>query len=253
MSRGGDSTVLGGESVVDRLVHQLTLDYESISRDLEVYQSDRLDVVEKQKLAMAAYDMEIADIEAEFGVGVVNQEESTSGLVDHNILRHLNIEKDSDAYKRFENPFPTGQPEKVQKNIEELQNLQPNQVKPPPTQEEKASMRGEIFNFMDEARMEETRLELEYEEARKQGDYRLLDELGEALFILQKDNCNRLSDMVADYRPAAFGKVWGDDDDYNHMLRNLTHIAEEGGGTGNNNNKKKKAPSYMSAKRTNSS
>lgn len=85
--------------------------------------------------------------------------EDLSVHVDHNILRHLNIEKDSEQYKKFEYPNPLGLSEKLQKNIEDIQHIPVNhEVKPAPTLEEKAHIRESMFSFLDEARMEETRL-----------------------------------------------------------------------------------------------
>lgn len=82
-----------------------------------------------------------------------------TGHVDHNVLRHLNIEKDSDQYRKFEFPNPSGLAEKLQKNIENIQNVPINhEALPMPTLEEKANIRERMFDFMDESRMEETRL-----------------------------------------------------------------------------------------------
>lgn len=79
--------------------------------------------------------------------------------VDHNILRHLNIEKDSELYKKFEYPNPSGLTEKLRKNIEDLQTMPvEHEVRPMPTLEEKANIREQMFSFLDESRMEETRL-----------------------------------------------------------------------------------------------
>ena len=71
----------------------------------------------------------------------------------------MNIEKDSDQYRKFEYPNPSGLAEKLQKNIENIQNVPVNhEALPMPTLEEKANIRERMFDFMDESRMEETRL-----------------------------------------------------------------------------------------------
>jgi hypothetical protein len=81
------------------------------------------------------------------------------GHIDHNILRHLRIERDSEEYKRFENPNPLGLAEKFRKNIEDLHTMPAeHEVKAPPNLEEKANIREKMFSFLDESRMEETRL-----------------------------------------------------------------------------------------------
>ena len=82
-----------------------------------------------------------------------------TGQVDHNVLRHLNIEKDSEQYKKFEYPNPSGLTEKLQKNIENLQTMPTlNETVHVPSLEEKANIREKMFSFLDESRMEETRL-----------------------------------------------------------------------------------------------
>jgi ribosomal protein L35 len=80
-------------------------------------------------------------------------------MVDHTVLRHLNIEKDSEQYRKLESSNVVGMGEKLQKNIEALEAMLPNaEVKPAPTHEEKSRMRDKMFSFLDESRMEETRL-----------------------------------------------------------------------------------------------
>ena len=60
----------------------------------------------------------------------------------------------------------------------------------------------------------------------------MAEEIAEALFILQKANAENLSDMINEYRPAAFGKVWGNDADYNDMVKNFAAITSEDAGAG---------------------
>jgi hypothetical protein len=174
--------------------------------------------------------------------------EAPVGHVDHNILRHLRIERDSEEYKRFENPNPLGLAEKLRKNIEDLHTMPAeHEVKAPPNLEEKANIREKMFSFLDESRMEETRLvrsvydlafvavaslvlspltshvdnsqELEYDQAKAHGDVKLAEEIAEALFILQKSNCENLSDIISSYKPSAFSKVWGNDAEYQDMVK----------------------------------
>lgn len=71
----------------------------------------------------------------------------------------MNIERDSEQYKRFEYPNPLGLSEKLQKNIEDLHTMPVNhETKPMPSLEEKANMREQMFSMLDMSRMEETRL-----------------------------------------------------------------------------------------------
>lgn len=71
--------------------------------------------------------------------------------------------------------------------------------------------------------------ELEYDQAKARNDNKLAEEIAEALFLLQKNNCENLANMINDYRPAAFSKVWGNDADYNEMLKTFAVGVEEGG------------------------
>ena len=63
---------------------------------------------------------------------------------------------------------------------------------------------------------------MECDQAKAQGDTKLAEELAEALFILQKSNSENLSDMINSYRPSAFSKVWGNDAEYNDMVKQFT-------------------------------
>lgn len=71
---------------------------------------------------------------------------------------------------------------------------------------------------------------MEYDQAKAHNDHKLAEEIAEALFLLQKSNGENLSNMISEYRPAAFSKVWGNDADYNEMLK--TFAIDEGGGGG---------------------
>lgn len=56
---------------------------------------------------------------------------------------------------------------------------------------------------------------------------KLAEEIAEALFILQKSNCENLSDIINNYRPSAFGKVWGNDAEYQDMVKRFGAGLEE--------------------------
>jgi hypothetical protein len=62
-------------------------------------------------------------------------------------------------------------------------------------------------------------------------DRKLAEEIAEALFILQKANGESLASMISDYRPAAFGKVWGNDADYHEMVKQFA-VADAVGDSG---------------------
>lgn len=73
---------------------------------------------------------------------------------------------------------------------------------------------------------------MEYDQAKARKDNKLAEEIAEALFLLQKNNAENLANMINDYRPAAFSKVWGNDADYNEMLKTFAVGVEEGAGAG---------------------
>lgn len=69
---------------------------------------------------------------------------------------------------------------------------------------------------------------MELEQARSNGDKKTAEELAEALYLVQKVNGDKLKKMLVEYQPAGLGKNWGNDADYNNMLRNLNDITSGG-------------------------
>lgn len=68
--------------------------------------------------------------------------------------------------------------------------------------------------------------EIEIDKAKDAGDRKLEEELQEALYLLQKLHGEKLSGMIAGYKPQLFSKSWGGDPDYIRLSKELTHIAE---------------------------
>lgn len=56
----------------------------------------------------------------------------------------------------------------------------------------------------------------------------MAEELAEALYLVQKVNGDKLRKILVDYQPAGLGKNWGNDSDYNNMLRNLHDVTSGG-------------------------
>jgi hypothetical protein len=98
---------------------------------------------------------------------------------------------------------------------------------PPPSFDEKKKAREQMFDHFEESTVEETRLELEIEQAREQGNAKLVEDLSEALYYLQRLHNNRLNDFITQYRPQTFnGKNWGQDPDYQQMTKQLKIISD---------------------------
>jgi hypothetical protein len=53
-----------------------------------------------------------------------------------------------------------------------------------------------------------------------------VEELSDALFILQRMNAEKLSNMVTEYQPQPFSKSWGSDPEYAKLSRQLLNLAE---------------------------
>lgn len=66
------------------------------------------------------------------------------------------------------------------------------------------------------------------EQAKANGDKKVVEELSEALYLVQKVNGDKLKKMLVDYQPSGLSKNWGNDGDYNNMLRNLNDITSGG-------------------------
>ena len=67
---------------------------------------------------------------------------------------------------------------------------------------------------------------MELDDAREKNDQQLIEELSDALFLLQKLNGEKLASMIGGYKPQAISRVWGADPDYSILARQLSNIAE---------------------------
>jgi hypothetical protein len=232
-----------GHLSIDVLIARLQRDEKDLNESLQHFHKDRQMAIDQQKRAWLAYEEEIARIEAEYAMTEHGNSnfEPLKKSVDHNILKHLNIDKRSeilaldadnnlaaDANNHNIDNIPRismASERKLPKKFGELA-LQEQQL-PPPSFDEKKKAREQLFDHFEESAVEETRLELEIEQARELENTKLVEELSEALYYLQRLHNNKLNGFVAQYRPQVFtGKNWGQDPDYQQMTKQLKIISD---------------------------
>ena len=83
--------------------------------------------------------------------------------VDHNVLRHLNIDRESQKYQEFEQVSLTRiisdvNEEAGRPNADIRFPVDLSEKPPMPNPEEKQNLREQMFDFLDESRIEEMRL-----------------------------------------------------------------------------------------------
>eukprot|EP01033_Poteriospumella_lacustris_P013212 gene13212-9462_t len=184
----------------------------------------------------------MARIEAEYNNlehGILDPPKKT---VDHNILKHLNIDRRTEFLANEAKAEAEADRDEEEKdnadNVSRISMSFPERKKkfgdqflldqnvPPPSFDEKKKAREQMFDHFEESTIEETRLELELEQARERGDAKLIDELSDALLYIQRMNNEKLNDLVNSYRPTLFGKHWGNDPDYIQMSKQLKNISD---------------------------
>jgi len=214
----------------DRVARRLKQDSEEISRALDEFLAERNAATKMQRDALENYDQEIANI------GFIEGEnELEDAEVDHNVMRQMNLTKQSNERLEFndyaDEEFEADVDADLMAQIKAIQKMSSGTKKGPPEVqlmtkkeipgfEEKVKLRTEIFNFLDGCRIEEMQLELEYERVKEQGGL-VAEKAAETLFAVQKRNHEQLKDMFDDYQPIAFGKAWGNDPDYQLMSETL--------------------------------
>ena len=67
---------------------------------------------------------------------------------------------------------------------------------------------------------------MEIDRAREEGNVRQVDELSDALFVLQRMNSERLSNLITEYQPQPISRTWGADPDYAKLSRQLVQLSE---------------------------
>jgi len=226
---------------INHLIRQLEADTIDLDNSLEKFVCLRSEAISLQKRALARYEEEMFQIEESSRVTVA-MEEQRKANIDHNIFKHLNIDVLSEQIKRTDtDPLlshsnttkAVDEPnlnyylidhnsfiERNKKVTDMYENL------PPPTFEQKKQVRESMFAFLEESSIEETRLEIEIEQAKLTGDFKSADELADALFLLQKINNDRLNNIIAEYRPQPANRTWGGDPEYAHLSKQLVAISE---------------------------
>lgn len=212
----------------NRITRQLREDAEDISRSLDAFLAERALVTNKANQALALFDAEIAEL------GDTNDEIIPEPSIDHNVMRHLNLVKsgekddydddygnDSFDYEEENQLYD----EKHQKEIEEKHRalelgLLKREV---PSFEQKNELRSNMFSYLDKCRIEELQLEVEYDRLRDNDDPEA-ESVAEALYTIRKRNSTGLLEMIDDYQPVAFGKAWGNDNDYITITRKLNSM-----------------------------
>jgi len=143
---------------------RLREDAMEITRSLEEFMNNRVEVLGQQQDAMGRFDMEMAQIAGEFE----EKDEDGAPKVDHNVMRHLNITKkaaESEDYHEFERLREVSETQ----SIYGMHPWDPNYVDEPekqefdkglvpkapmPDQSQKAFLREKLFSLMDDSRME---------------------------------------------------------------------------------------------------
>jgi len=229
------------DSLTDKIARRLQRDSEEINRALNDFLLEREAVNKAQASALAAYEAEVAALGID---GSITSSAIITGgddSVDHNVMRQMKLVNESDEQleldeyanesfdqldeelkERLSLVSSAGSPSKSKK-VNPLFRLAPEKA-PMPGFEEKAAMRMEMFSFLDNARIEEMQLEIEYERIKNEIGGPEAEIAAEQLFEVQMRNANTLKEMFVEYQPIAFGKAWGRDEDYLSMAQKLKQM-----------------------------
>lgn len=69
--------------------------------------------------------------------------------------------------------------------------------------------------------------ELEIEQAEADGNQGLVEELKDALYVLQRVNAEKIDSIITGYQPEPFNRAWGTDPDYAQLVKEISTIAEK--------------------------
>lgn len=208
---------------VQEISRRLAEDSAEVTRSLDMFMNERISALRAQERALEVYDAEMAELDDGSLASSIDEP------VDHNLMRHLNatrIAALSDDYDEFEQ----ARIDLDQRMNAERRNIKKDKIEfdkglePKPDMPDaiaKANIRDEMFTFLDAARMEEMKLELEYEKLIEEIGLQRAEYAADNLLSLQKSNHSKLLDMFKLYQPQSFGKAWGNDPDYVQMAGEL--------------------------------
>jgi hypothetical protein len=166
--------------------------------------------------------------------------------VDHSAFQYLNINKaagDTGISETLQNGEEEGNNGEIRLNrgsfpfaiglnsnnsyIEKNKKLSDLDQVAAPSFEQKKKLREDMFFFLEDSTIEETRLEIEIDQAKEKRDKKKVEELSDALFFLQRMNGERLINIITEYHPQPISKTWGQDPEYSKLSRQLVNLSEQ--------------------------
>ncbi len=166
------SSVRGSSSL--KFLRQLEKDSEEITQTLDRFLAERNRINQIRIEANKEYDQEMIDIGEISDPEELEEETEKKRDVDHNLMRHLNVNKDSNDYNNYETEefefddtkqglSPSFDFMKHFNNSsnylqEESTNKDIYTKKVVPDEEAKHKIRDKLFNFLDESKLEELEL-----------------------------------------------------------------------------------------------
>jgi hypothetical protein len=208
---------------MDSIGDRLATDAAEVTEALEMFLTERNAVFNQTERAMDVFQNEMDTIDGTSGTSLEDNK-----LVDHNMMRYLNMNNSGGDFEvkvsdEFRPGLNTNTDSQQGKRFTEGYIDQPIDIEfdkgldgklPVPTVEEKQNLRDQIFSMLDDFRVEETQLELEYDKLRNDIGSKRAEYLAEGLFTIQKENYTKLKKVLTIYQPQGFGKAWGNDADY---------------------------------------
>lgn len=224
---------------LDKLIARLKKDSDSISKTLEFYQAERNNAIKFQRECLHEYDLQMIAI----GDGDMDDAEIEElPPVDHAVMAHLNINNSSDGNLNLAtlnldetNPDMKKTTKRIEKEPPVVQ-IRDNYM---PDFHEKTRMRDELFNFMENSKIDEIQLELECDKLRDEGGP-AFERAADILLAVQRRNNENLQNMFKDYKSVPFGKAWGNDVDYIDMTNKLKKMINSSDNKGSDDRTKPK-------------